>query len=209
MHVEKIKSIKKIQTQSKRYDIEIFKKHCYFANSILVHNSSGTYFVKDNEFGVCSRNLELKYEENNAFWKIAIKYDIENKLKQYFPGRNIALQGEVYGPGVQNNLLGAKEIDFAAFNLYDIDKQEYLGHFDLLNFTNIMSIPMVKVLEIGDNFKYTLQELQTRANELTYENGNLAEGIVIRPTTEIESKTLKGNRLSGKIVSETFELKYG
>ena len=208
MKIEKIKSIKKISTSSKRYDIEIIKQHCYFANNILVHNSSGTYYVKDNVFGVCSRNLELKEEDNNAFWKIAKKHDLENKIKSYFPNRNIALQGEVYGPGIQDNLLGVTEVSFAAFNLFDIDTQTYLGHFDLINFTNIMQIPMVKVFEIGNNFKYTLQQLQTIANELTYENGNLAEGIVVRPVTETVSETLKG-RLSGKIVSEPFELKYG
>ena len=49
--------------------------------------------------------------------------------------------------------------------------------------------------------------MQNFANNLVYENGNLAEGIVIRPTVETYSETLKG-RLSGKIISEPFELKY-
>ena len=66
---------------------------------------------------------------------------------------------------------------------------------------------MVKVLEIGNNFNYTLEQLQTKANELVYDNGNLAEGIVIRTITETHSETLNG-RLSGKVVSEPFELKY-
>lgn len=175
--------------------------------TIKVDGSSGTFYIKDNIFGVCSRNLELKYDEKNAYWQIANKYNIEDKLKKYFPNINIALQGEVYGPGIQGNLLGVNEISFAAFNLFDINKQQYLGHFDLLNFTNITNIPMVKVLEIGNNFNYTLQQLQKRANELVYDNGNLAEGIVIRPVTEAYSDVLK-SRLSGKIVSETFELKY-
>jgi RNA ligase (TIGR02306 family) len=184
---------------------ELFDKP--YVVTIKVDGSSGTFYVKDNVFGVCSRNLELKYDENNAFWKVAIKHDLENKIKQYFANRNIALQGEVYGPGIQDNLLGISEISFAAFNLFDIDNRVYLGHFDLLNFTNIMNIPMVKVLEIGNNFNYTLEQLQTKANELVYDNGNLAEGIVIRPVTETFSETLRG-RLSGKIVSEPFELKY-
>jgi RNA ligase (TIGR02306 family) len=175
--------------------------------TVKVDGSSGTFYVKDNVFGVCSRNLELKQEDNNAFWKIATKHNLENKIKQYFPNKNIALQGEVYGPNIQDNLLGINEISFAAFNLFDIDNQVYLGHFDLLNFTNIMKIPMVKVLEIGNNFNYTLEQLQTKANELVYDNGNLAEGIVIRTVTETHSETLNG-RLSGKVVSEPFELKY-
>jgi RNA ligase (TIGR02306 family) len=175
--------------------------------TVKVDGSSGTFYVKNNEFGVCSRNLELKQDDTNSFWKIAIQYDIENKIKTYFKDRNIALQGELYGPDIQDNLLGVNEVKFAAFNLFDIDKQEYLGHFDLLNFSNIMQIPMVKVLEIGNNFNYTLQQLQNLANELKYDNGNLAEGIVLRPVTEMYSETLKG-RLSGKVISELYELKY-
>lgn len=184
---------------------ELFDKP--YVITLKVDGSSGTFYVKDNLFGVCSRNLELKRDDNNAFWKVAVKYDLENKIKQYFVNKNIALQGEVYGPGIQDNLLGVSEISFAAFNLFDIDNQVYLGHFDLLNFTSIMNIPMVTVLEIGNNFNYTLDQLQTKANELVYPRGNLAEGIVIRTVTETYSETLRG-RLSGKVVSEPFELKY-
>ena len=36
----KIKSIKKIRCNSKRYDIETEKYNCFFANNILVHNCS-------------------------------------------------------------------------------------------------------------------------------------------------------------------------
>jgi RNA ligase (TIGR02306 family) len=176
--------------------------------TVKVDGSSGTFYLKDGNFGVCSRNLELKYDENNSFWKVAIKYDIENKLKFYFKDKDIALQGEVYGPGIQDNLLGVNEVCFAAFNLFDINKREYLGHFDLVNFTNIMKIPMVTVLEIGNNFNYTLDQLQEKSNALRYPNDNLAEGIVIRPVTEMYSNILAG-RLSGKVVSESFELKYG
>lgn len=36
----KIKSINKIKSNSKKYDIEVSKNHNFFANGILVHNSS-------------------------------------------------------------------------------------------------------------------------------------------------------------------------
>jgi hypothetical protein len=182
-------------------------KHKAYVISVKVDGTSGTFYINRNEFGVCSRNLELKFDENNSFWRIANKYDIENKLKIHFPNKNIALQGEVFGPGIQGNLLGADEISFAAFNLFDIDAQTYLNHSELSEFTNSTNIPMVKILEIGGSFEYTLNELQEMANSLTYINGNLAEGIVIRPLIETQSLVLNG-RLSGKIISEQFELKY-
>jgi RNA ligase (TIGR02306 family) len=180
---------------------ELFDKP--YVITVKVDGSSGTFYVKDNTFGVCSRNLELKYDEHNAFWKIAIKYDLENKIKQYFPNKNIALQGEVAGVGINNNPLELKEISFFAFNLYDIDKQQYLNHFDLVNFTNIMNIPMVSVIEIGNNFNYTLNQLQNIVNELKYSNGNIAEGVVVRPVTEMFSYALNG-RLSFKVINENY-----
>lgn len=169
---------------------------------------SSTYFVKEEHFGVCSRNLELKYDSNNALWKIAEKYSIESHIRNYFGGKNIALQGEIYGPGIQENLLGADEISFAAFNLFDIDTQSYMSHCELEKFTKSTNIPMVNVLDIGDNFSHTLEYLQTFANGLTYDSGKPAEGIVIRSQTETRSSVLNG-RMSGKVVSEVFELKYG
>ena len=186
--------------------LQEFKNKAYVI-SVKVDGTSGTFYINNNEFGVCSRNLELKFDENNSFWKIANKYDIENKLKIHFPNKNIVLQGEIYGPGIQGNLLGVDEISFAAFNLFDINAQSYLNHGELVEFTNSSNIPMVKILEVGDSFGYTLEELQKMANSLTYINGNLAEGIVLRPLIETQSLVLNG-RLSGKIISEQFELKY-
>jgi len=174
--------------------------------TVKVDGSSGTYFYKnDVGFGVCSRNYQLKEDDKNSFWVIARKYDLENKLKN--SGRNLAIQGLVYGPGIQGNLLGVKDIQFRAFNLFDIDNYKYLGYKELQEFCFTNDIPIVETIEDGTYFDRTLDELQKFANNLVYENGNLAEGIVIRPTEESYSETLKG-RLSGKIISEPFELKH-
>ncbi len=42
MHYQKIKSIKKINCNSKRYDITVEDNHNFFANNILMHNSGRT-----------------------------------------------------------------------------------------------------------------------------------------------------------------------
>ncbi|MCK9417405.1 hypothetical protein M0Q97_12265 [Candidatus Dojkabacteria bacterium] len=63
----KIKSIKKIENISKRYDIEVETNHNFFANGVLVHNSSITNFFKiepeGTRIGICSRNQEKKLEQ--------------------------------------------------------------------------------------------------------------------------------------------------
>lgn len=91
-----------------------------------LEGSSMTVFMHDGEFGVCSRNLELKFSESNAFWAAAIKYDIENKMRQ-IGFDNIAIQGELIGPGIQGNIYNLTSPEFLVFDIYDIRKGEYLS----------------------------------------------------------------------------------
>ena len=92
--------------------------------------SSMTVFYKDGEVGVCSRNLELKLDEENTFWKTAIKLQLPKKLidntSSTIFSANLALQGELIGPGIQGNNYGLTEHDFYVFDIFDIDKQKYL-----------------------------------------------------------------------------------
>lgn len=90
-----------------------------------LEGSSMTVFMHDGVFGVCSRNLELKFSESNAFWAAATKYDIENKMRLI--GLNdIAIQGELIGPGIQGNIYNLTSPEFHVFDVYDIRKGEYL-----------------------------------------------------------------------------------
>ena len=88
-----------------------------------LEGSSMTVFKRDGVFGVCSRNLELKRDENNAFWKLAIRLDLENKLADW---DNIALQGELIGPSVQGNIYKLPQTEFLLFDIYDIYSGEYI-----------------------------------------------------------------------------------
>ena len=72
--------------------------------------------LKWREDGVCSRNLELKRDENNAFWKIALEYDIHKKDSTY--GKNLAVQGELIAPNIQGNYEG--KVNKQNFYVFDI-----------------------------------------------------------------------------------------
>lgn len=98
--------------------------------TLKLDGSSMTCFVKDGEVGVCSRNLQLKIEDNegNAFVETFKKLKIDKMLLDFHEatGRNIALQGELMGPGVQGNREDLPELTFFLFDIFDIDKQEYM-----------------------------------------------------------------------------------
>lgn len=181
---------------------ELYSRPYYI--SIKVDGSSGAFFVKDNEFGVCSRRIHLKESETNGFWKIAKKYNIETSIKTEFPDMNISINGEVYGPGIQGNPTGATELSIGIFNLFNIDKRYYLTYDEITNFCVKYNIPMVKVIEFGTSFGYTLEELIQLANKQKYSNDKFAEGIVIRSKEPFVSKILNKS-WSGKIISESYK----
>ena len=90
--------------------------------SLKLDGTSCSIFRYEDELRVCSRNLELKVNQENSkntLVKIALAVG-ENIPDGY------AVQGEVMGPSIQNNREGFKQHEFFVFDLYDIAKQEYV-----------------------------------------------------------------------------------
>lgn len=91
-----------------------------------LEGSSMTCYLIRGEFGVCSRNLDLKRNENNAFWKVAIEQDIEAKMRKVDADWDWAIQGELIGPGIQGNIYNLSQPDFYVYDVYDIMNRKYL-----------------------------------------------------------------------------------
>lgn len=85
--------------------------------------SSMTVYVIDGEVGVCSRNLELRPNKDNSLWRAAYKHDLPAKLPTV--ERNIAIQGELIGNGIQGNMYKMRDQDFYVYDIYDIDAGRY------------------------------------------------------------------------------------
>jgi RNA ligase (TIGR02306 family) len=89
-----------------------------------LEGSSMTCYLIDGEFGVCSRNMDLKETADNAFWKTARRDDIENLMRSR--GNNFAIQGELIGPGIQGNIYKLSEPQFYVFDVYDVQAGSYV-----------------------------------------------------------------------------------
>lgn len=90
-----------------------------------LEGSSMTCYLIDGVFGVCSRNLDLKRDEANSFWKVAIEQDIEGKMRDCGEG-DWAIQGELIGNGVQGNIYKMGNLDFYVYDVYNINAGDYL-----------------------------------------------------------------------------------
>lgn len=95
--------------------------------------SSATFYLNGGSFGVCSRNLDLLETEGNAFWQVARKHNIEDRLRAI--GRNIAIQGELIGGKIQGNIYKLSEQSLYVFDIWDIDAQAYLSPAERLALT--------------------------------------------------------------------------
>ena len=55
----------------------------------------------NGELGVCGRNWQYAQTAANSYWQQCEKLGLQEKLSAL--GRNVALQGELIGPGIQGN----------------------------------------------------------------------------------------------------------
>lgn len=106
--------------------------------------SSMTVFVNGEAKGICSRNWNLKETEGNTFWRVARREQLIEKVCN--TGRNLALQGELIGEGIQGNKYGITGQDFYLFDIYDIDRGEYLTPLERQVFCDTHGIKHVPVL---------------------------------------------------------------
>lgn len=139
--------------------------------------SSCTMYYNNGEFGVCSRNLDLKEDYNNTFWRMAAQYDVENKLEHL--GGNMAIQGEVVGEGIQGNPYKIQGQKFYVFDMYSIDEGTYCpSHIrqKICDSLGLLHVPVIGndcPMGPDNTIEKTLEwaEGKSKLNELTEREG--------------------------------------
>ena len=157
-------------------------------------------------FGVCGRNYELREKEGNTYWDVANR-DIKEKLINFYKetGRNIALQGELMGVGIQGNREKLDKHQFFCYEIWDIDKQRYLvkkERKEILVKLNIQSVPFIENIKVFKVFK-TLDDILKYAEGHSI-NHPIREGVVFK-----SNELVNGRTISFKAISNLFLLKGG
>lgn len=144
--------------------------------------TSMTVYLRDGVFGVCSRNIDLKEDETNSFWKAAKKYGLQYVLEKILvdTGTEVAIQGELVGPGIQGNPYNLKEQEFYVFNVFNITENCYL---DPRSATWLMEekhqLPFVPVIGIATLPKFLETLLSAADGPSMLADGVDREGIVL------------------------------
>lgn len=169
--------------------------------------SSGTYILERKkgifgdkyEFYVCSRNVrqltldQKSYYDENYYWECAIKYDIENKLKDYLikhPDLEyVCWQGEICSPKIQSNPHGLTETHLYCFHMIDSKK----GKYDIREADKIWKEYHMEVVPIisehyimPDNFEILKNSADTVYSSAVCEGkcGQACEGFVYYKTND-------------------------
>jgi len=128
-----------------------------FEVTLKLDGTSCTVYHNSGEQGVCSRNLELKIsDENKDNSLVRIAQDSGLLLCLETIGKNVAVQGELMGPGIQGNREGLKETKLFIFDIFDIDSQTYLTPIRRIKFVerlhrlelNVQRVDHITVVDI-------------------------------------------------------------
>jgi len=138
------------RVQNLQSDYEDLKTQKFYVTEKL-DGSSATFYYKDGQFGVCSRNLELLETEDNTYWKVARQLDLENKLSTL--KLNISLQGELIGEGIQGNPYKIKGQTVKFFTGFDIDTQRRIHFVKFVVIIQTLGLEYVPVLNDKLNFE--------------------------------------------------------
>ena len=163
-----------------------------------LEGSSCTFHLdQEGNFEVCSRNLSLKETEDNAFWKAARMYNVEQKMKES-DMRGFAIQGELVGEGIQGNIYNIKGVDFYVYDVYDTKQGKYLEPLTRRSMSASLNLKHVPVIDLA---KY-IQDM-SKDDLLLYAEGK----SVLNPKQEREGcvlKSINDPSKSFKIVSNRY-----
>lgn len=179
---------------------------CYISEKL--EGSSSTFYLYNNDFGCCTKDLDILEDENNALWIIAKKNNIKEKLKKLNMG-NIAIQGEIIGESIQRNIYGFSRNDrrLYIYKIFDIDKYRYYDYKEVVEISKKLDIPTVPILDD----KFLLIDNIDQLVELSKGNSAInpkvkREGIVV--TAKKDYGDIEYQRLSFKVINPEYLIKH-
>lgn len=179
-----------------------------YERTLKLDGSSMTVYNFNDELGVCSRNLELKLEGNdsNTLIKVATQGKLLDALKAM--GRNIAVQGELMGPGIQGNREQLKFHKFFIFDIFDIDTQEYLPPENRWTVVEFLQHNFGLNMDIVNHVPIDSQSFKIPAGTTVQDMLDQAEGpSLTHPIREGFVYKRKDGKFSFKTISNRFLMK--
>ena len=188
-----------------------------FVETEKLHGTSVSFVLnEDGDLEVCSRNLSLKEDENNLYWKLAKQnnaLELLNVVRNYYEaGGNsvvtVAIQGEGVGQGVQKGWE------------YGIQVPEFFMFTIQVNGVKIPEEDYQMFANAGLNVKYVPEVRKATIRDIVGEAENISGTLLkyVEGKSAIDGKTIRegsvfrslsDSSVSFKVVSNQFLLKGG
>lgn len=177
---------------------ETLRNHEFEVTEKLNGSSCTFYLDLEQDFHVCSRNLDLKQSETNAYWKAAMKHNVQQKMLEHGLA-GLALQGEIVGEGLNGNQykLG---LEFFLFSIYDVKQAKYLDAVQRKEICAMLALKHVPEVEL-DVSELSVEQALLVAEGKSQINGSEREGLVL--------KSQQDTSVIIKIISNRWLLKNG
>ena len=181
----------RIQNLAEEY--ESFKGKSFYVTEKI----DGTSFtaIVDGELAICGRNWQYAEDKKNSYWQMANELNLSEKLGSL--ERRVAIQGELIGPGIQNNRYKLKSQELYVFNVFDLERFAYVEKDEareICERLELQQVPFIEQRTVPDSIDEILE---------------LAEGSsVLNASTEREGLVwVHGSgtsRISFKTISNKF-----
>ncbi|CAN8102746.1 unnamed protein product [Discula destructiva] len=127
--------------------------------------------LKTGRFGVCSKNIDLHElgQCSIGYWKVALLNDLPAKLVDL--DRSIAIQGEICGPGINQNRENLTEPQFFVYSMWDVTAQKYINPRRVealaarLGLEHVPVLGYVKITAVAENHDGLRQLANERPGE--------------------------------------------
>lgn len=168
----------RVQNLASEYEEYKTSDHKFYVTEKL-DGSSATFYLRNGEFGVCSRNLELLETEGNTFWKVARELNLEELMSRV--GFNLCLQGELIGESIQGNPYKIKGQTVRFFNGFNIDTQENIPFLEFIELIQNLGLKTVPILDFDFRLPNSIDDILEFADSKSELNTNFdREGVVVR-----------------------------
>lgn len=157
----------------------------------------GSEYTAQSEPYEKNGQIGVDVDTDNTFWKMALELDLKTKLT--YLGKNIAIQGELCGPGIQGNIYNLTKHMFFVFDVFNIDKFEYYAPVDRRELTALLELtdaPVYNKERVLAGISANKLLANADGQSVLGQVGCLREGVVYKANS--------GKRISFKCVSNLY-----
>jgi hypothetical protein len=148
-----------------------------------IEGQAATFILKKGKFHTYSHKRKVKNNGKNNWSKVAKKYNIENKLREYKRKNKVelAIQGEVAGPRIQDNIYKFDDFRFFVYSITNVKTGEVFNFHQLKVAVMDLELEMVPFISMK-----TINSFGSLKNILEFSDGKSIlydtprEGIVWR-----------------------------